>query len=272
MRERLGVLGTGAIGMGLTRHAACFGEVTLWARSAESADRTRAKLEPTDEWTASAPAGVVVTSDLDELQGCSFIVEAVVEDPAAKAALLRQLGKQIADEAVVSTATSSLSVTDLGHAAGLSGRLIGFHPFNPVHKMRLVELVYPEGVEPSTRSRARALCEALEKHAIEVPDVPGFVVNRLLFPYLFSAVHLMQRTGLGADQIDSCMTLGAGMPLGPLGLLDLVGLDVAATIGASLGEPIPDRLKQLVADGRLGRKTGEGFHRYGAQAKPARDT
>ena len=103
---------------------------------------------------------------------------------------------------------------------------------------------------------------ALGKTAVEVPDTPGFVVNRLLFPFLFEAVRLMERTGLDAESIDTCMRLGAGHPMGPLALLDLVGLDVAVAIGGAIGEEIPAGVRALVAEGALGRKAGRGFHIY----------
>ena len=129
--------------------------------------------------------------------------------------------------------------------------------------MALVELAFPPAASDDTRARAHALCAALGKTAVEVPDTPGFVVNRLLFPYLFDAVELLERTGMEPKAVDTCMKLGAGHPLGPLALLDLVGLDVVA------GDRRDDRratspsaVEQLVAEGALGRKTGRGFHTY----------
>jgi len=267
MDERLVILGTGAIGLGLVRLGARLDPVTLWARSSASADIARAKLAGFAESVEGALAEVTVTTDLQELQSGSFIIEAVTEDQGTKTALLRSVGEVVDDAAVVATTTSSLSVTELGRDAGLSGRFIGFHPFNPVHKMPLVELIHPQGTDDATRLRARAMCEALNKTAIEVPDVPGFVVNRLLFPYLFAAVRLLDDTGLEADEVDACMVNGAGMPLGPLALLDLVGLDVAVAIGESLDEPIPERVLDMVAQGRLGRKSGHGFHRHEGKAR-----
>ena len=128
--------------------------------------------------------------------------------------------------------------------------------------MQLVELIFPRPPSAQTRARALALCNAFEKTPVEVPDVPGFVVNRLLFPYLFSAVRLLEETGMEPAGIDTCMRLGAGHPMGPLALLDLVGLDVSAAIGETIGEPVPDALSQLIAEGALGRKSGRGFHTY----------
>ena len=106
------------------------------------------------------------------------------------------------------------------------------------------------------------MCEALGKTAVEVPDIPGFVVNRLLFPYLFSAVALLEETGMEPKAVDSCMTMGAGMPMGPLALLDFVGLDVSQAIGEAIEADVPDRVRSLVADGALGRKSGRGFYNY----------
>jgi 3-hydroxyacyl-CoA dehydrogenase len=139
---------------------------------------------------------------------------------------------------------------------------VGLHVFNPVTKMKLVELVFPREATEDTRARALALCEAIEKTPVEVPDVPGFVVNRLLFPYLFAAVRLLEETGMEPAAVDTCMRLGAGHPMGPLALLDLVGLDVSEAIGETIGVPVPERLRELIAEGALGRKSGRGFHRY----------
>jgi 3-hydroxybutyryl-CoA dehydrogenase len=134
--------------------------------------------------------------------------------------------------------------------------------FNPVPKMKLVEVVFPRAATPETRSRALALCDAFEKTPVEVPDLPGFVVNRLLFPYLFSAVRLLEETNLDPADLDTCMRLGAGHPMGPLALLDLVGLDVSESIGETIGQSIPARMQELIAQGALGRKSGRGFHVY----------
>jgi 3-hydroxyacyl-CoA dehydrogenase len=128
--------------------------------------------------------------------------------------------------------------------------------------MQLVELVFAEQASADTRKRALELCETFEKTPVEVPDVPGFVVNRLLFPYLFSAVRLVEETGMEPKDVDTCMKLGAGHPMGPLALLDLVGLDVSKAIGETIGEAVPPRVGQLVAEGALGRKSGRGFHTY----------
>jgi 3-hydroxybutyryl-CoA dehydrogenase len=129
--------------------------------------------------------------------------------------------------------------------------------------MKLVELSFPSEASDRTRQTLRGLCEALGKTAVEVPDSAGFVVNKLLFPYLFDAVRLLERNGIDPESIDTCMKLGAGHPMGPLALLDFVGLDVAVAIGESIGADIPARVRELIAEGRLGRKAGAGFYDYG---------
>jgi 3-hydroxyacyl-CoA dehydrogenase len=128
--------------------------------------------------------------------------------------------------------------------------------------MELVELVFPARASEATRERARAFCEALGKTAIEVPDLPGFVVNSLLFPFLFGAVVLLEQTGIAPQDLDDCLRLGAGHAIGPLAVLDLVGLDVSIAIGERIGADVPPLLHELVAAGKLGRKTGVGFHTY----------
>ena len=135
--------------------------------------------------------------------------------------------------------------------------------------MELIEICLPDAARDEIRPRARAWCESIGKTVVEVPNEPGFVVNRLLFPYLFDAVRLMEQTGMEAEDVDRCMTLGANYPMGPLALLDLIGVDVAVAIGEALfadsGEEHhrpPGRLVALVDQGKLGRKSGAGFYVY----------
>jgi 3-hydroxybutyryl-CoA dehydrogenase len=263
--ETLGILGSGAIACGVAAVAASHGPVTLWARSPESADRARARIEKLGRGlpTPLEAANVHVTTDRAELASATFLVEAIAESLDAKSALLRAIGEEADAGAVISSTTSSLSVGQLAAASGRPERFCGLHVFNPVTKMALVELVFPSHASAETRDRARALCVALGKTAVEVPDDAGFVVNRLLFPFLFDAVRLLERTGMPAADIDACMKLGAGHPMGPLALLVLVGLDVSLAIGESIDADVPDRVRELIADGALGRKTKRGFHDYG---------
>ncbi|HWF75199.1 MAG TPA: 3-hydroxyacyl-CoA dehydrogenase family protein [Solirubrobacteraceae bacterium] len=263
--ERLGIAGAGAIACGLAATAARAGEVMLWARSDGSARRARARVAKTlsriDDGVID-PERVQVVTDLAALAAGTFLVEAVVEDHAHKSALLRDLGRHADPDAILATTTSSLSIAELADAAGRPERFVGLHVFNPVPRMKLIELVFPGTANPDTRARAQSLCETLEKTAVEVPDIPGFVVNRLLFPYLFSAVELMAETGLPPESVDNCMTLGAGQPMGPIALLDFVGLDVSEAIGEAIGARVPATLRALVQEGSLGRKSGQGFYSY----------
>jgi 3-hydroxybutyryl-CoA dehydrogenase len=254
------------IACGLAVTAAEHDEVLLWARSSTSAHRAQ-----TYVGTIGAKLGgfdadrVRIVTDLDELGEATFLIEAVIEQHDRKAALLANLGELARDagtDAVLATTTSSLSIAELANASGHTENFVGFHLFNPVPKMKLVELAFPPQATLQTRRRAHELCELLGKTPIEVPDLPGFVVNRLLFPYLFSAVELMSETGITPVDIDSCMTLGTGLPMGPIALLDYVGLDVSRAIGESLRVPVPRLLLELVEAGSLGRKTGAGFYRY----------
>ncbi len=264
MQERLAIAGAGTIACGLAATAAHHGEVVLWARSESSAERaTKAVFKQCDKLgDPGAAAHVRVTTDRADLHGETLIVEAVVEDPDHKSELLAELGAACDPEAILATTTSSLSIAALAQASGRPERFVGLHVFNPVPRMELIELAFPPQASQEVRDRVRAFCEALGKTPVEVPDTPGFVVNRLLFPYLFDAVELMCRTGIEAGDVDRCMTLGAGVPMGPLALLDFVGLDVAKAIGETIGVAVPERLQQLVADGALGRKTRRGFYVY----------
>jgi 3-hydroxybutyryl-CoA dehydrogenase len=263
VNERLGIAGSGAIACGLAATAARHGEVLLWARSERSETRARTSVEKLcAKLEGHEHDRIRIVRELDGLADATFVVEAVVEDHEPKATVLAELAGLANGDTVLSTTTSSLSIAALAEATGRPERFVGLHVFNPVPRMQLVELVFPEAASDTTRSRALALCEALGKTPVEVPDVPGFVVNRLLFPYLFSAVELMTETGLDASDVDRCMTLGAGLPMGPLALLDFVGLDVSQAIGEAIGAQVPDALRKLVDDGSLGRKSGAGFYNY----------
>jgi 3-hydroxybutyryl-CoA dehydrogenase len=265
LHERLAIAGAGTIASGLAATAAAHGDVLLWARSDASAERVLAAVAkhcaklPELEGCAER---VQVVTELSELSDATFVVEAVVEDAEHKAKLLADLAALAAPEAVLGTTTSSLSVSELARASGRPQRFVGLHVFNPVTRMELVELAFPAEADDDVRERSRALCVALGKTPVEVPDSPGFVVNRLLFPYLFEAVDLLVRTGMEPADVDRCMTLGAGLPMGPIALLDFVGLDVAQAIGETIGAAVPPRLIELVQSGALGRKSRRGFYVY----------
>jgi 3-hydroxybutyryl-CoA dehydrogenase len=268
--QRPAVAGSGAIACGVAACASQTSPVRLLARSdasawrAEEAAQTEAR-----KLDGGVAERIKVTTDPTDLADCDLVVEAIAEDAEAKTALHATLATA-APEADLATTTSSLSIADLAAGSGAPARFFGLHVFNPVTRMELIEICFGDDVRDGLRDRALAWCAGLGKTAIVVPDQTGFVVNRLLFPYLFEAVRLKEQSGMSAQDVDSCMRLGAGHPMGPLKLLDFVGLDVAAAIGRSLDEHgagsgadhVPDLIDEMVAAGKLGRKSGEGFFAY----------
>jgi 3-hydroxybutyryl-CoA dehydrogenase len=268
--ERPAVAGSGAIACGVAASASQLSPVWLLARSDASAWRAEEAAQgEARKLDGGAPERIKVTTDPADLAECDLVVEAIAEDPDAKTALHTTVAAA-APDADVATTTSSLSVGDLAAASGAADRFFGLHVFNPVTRMELIEVCFTDDARDGLRERVLSWCTALGKTAIEVPDQTGFVVNRLLFPYLFEAVRLKEQSGMSAEDVDACMRLGAGHPMGPLKLLDFVGLDVAAAIGRSLDEHgagggadhVPDLIDEMVAAGKLGRKSGEGFFEY----------
>jgi 3-hydroxybutyryl-CoA dehydrogenase len=265
---RPGIAGSGTIACGVAAVASVLGEVRLWARSDQSAWRAEERAEAEcAKVDGAGPRRIRVTTNVVDLADCDVIVESVKEDLDVKVELLKTLG-DIGD-ADLATTTSSLSIRELAERSGHADRVFGLHVFNPVQRMELIELCLPDELRAGVGDRARAWCAALEKTPVQVPDQPGFVVNRLLFPYLFDAVRLLERTGMPAPDVDACMQLGASHPMGPLRLLDFIGLDVAAAIGQSLFDDTaedryraPGLIEELIGDGKLGRKSGAGFYAY----------
>lgn len=266
--ESPGIAGSGAIATGLAAVSTTTADTILLARSEASAWRAEEKVVAACAKIEGAePSRLRVTTDPADLAECDVVVEAIVEEVEPKGALLSTIAAACPN-ADLATTTSSLSIAEIAKAGGIDGKLFGLHVFNPVPRMKLVEVCFPEGAE-SAREAALAWCAALGKTAVEVPDQAGFVVNRLLFPYLFDAVRLIEQTGMEAGEVDTCMKLGAGHPMGPLALLDFVGLDVSKAIGDALyadsnessHEP-PGLMVQMVGEGKLGRKSGAGFYSY----------
>ena len=261
MAEKLGIAGSGTIATGLAAVGSVSGDVILWARSEASQQRAQAAIEKAASRLEGADASrVTVTTDQTALGEATFLVEAATEDYEVKTPLLQKLAELAGPDAILSTTTSSLSIEKLAELSGLGDRFVGLHVFNPVPVMKLVEVIFPAATTDATKERTRALVTALDKTGVEVPDTPGFVVNRLLFPYLFDAVKLMEETGLDPKTIDTCMKLGAGHPIGPLALLDVVGLDVSKAIGETINTEIPATVDTKIAAGELGRKTGSGIY------------
>jgi 3-hydroxybutyryl-CoA dehydrogenase len=266
--EAPGIAGSGAIATGLAAVSTTTADTILLARSEASAWRAEEKVVAACAKIEGAePSRLRVTTDPKDLSDCDIVVEAVVEEVGPKGEVLGAVAEACPD-ADLATTTSSLSIAAIAAEAKIPGRLFGLHVFNPVPRMKLVEVCFPDSPD-GTRERALAWCAALGKTAVEVPDQAGFVVNRLLFPYLFDAVRLVERTGMEAGEVDSCMKLGAGHPMGPLALLDFVGLDVAEAIGDALyadsSDPAhkpPGLMIEMAGEGRLGRKSGAGFYSY----------
>jgi 3-hydroxybutyryl-CoA dehydrogenase len=267
--ERPAIAGSGTIATGLAACASVASKVLLLARSDASAWRAEEQAHSLSAKVEGGDANrIKVTTETGDLADSDLVVEAVVEELGPKVDLLKAVG-DAAGEADLASTTSSLSLDELGSESGRAERVFGLHPFNPVLKMDLVELCLPDAASDHIRPRARAWCEAIGKTVVEVPNEPGFVVNRLLFPYLFDAVRLMEQTGMEAEDVDRCMTLGANYPMGPLALLDLIGVDVAVAIGKALYADSaedhhrpPGRLIALVDEGKFGRKSGGGFYEY----------
>ncbi|MFI5028875.1 MAG: 3-hydroxyacyl-CoA dehydrogenase family protein [Solirubrobacterales bacterium] len=266
--ESPGIAGSGAIATGLAAVSTTTADTILLARSEASAWRAEEKVVAACAKIEGAePSRLRVTTDPADLADCDVVVEAIVEELGPKGEVLSTVA-EACPKADLATTTSSLGIGEIAEASGTAGRLFGLHVFNPVPRMKLVEVCFPDGAE-GAREKALAWCAALGKTAVEVPDQAGFVVNRLLFPYLFDAVRMIERTGMEAGEVDTCMKLGAGHPMGPLALLDFVGLDVAEAIGDALyadsseaAHKPPGLMVEMVGESKLGRKSGAGFYEY----------
>ncbi|MEU6229226.1 3-hydroxybutyryl-CoA dehydrogenase [Streptomyces sp. NPDC047042] len=281
---RLGVVGSGLMGSGIAEVAARHGlgvrvaEATADAATAgrrritASLDRGVRRGKLTEEQRDQALARLSFTNDLGEMADRQFVVEAVAENRDIKTDVLRALDKAVEDpEAVLATNTSSIPIVDLAVATERPGRVVGMHFFNPVPVQQLVEVIPSLITWPATVQRTREFAEQLGKQAIQAPDRSGFVVNALLVPYLLSAVRMVESGAARPDDIDQGMELGCAHPMGPLRLLDLIGLDTAQAVAESMyeefKEPLyapPALLRRMVAAGHLGRKSGRGFYTYDA--------
>ncbi|MER5177316.1 3-hydroxybutyryl-CoA dehydrogenase [Streptomyces sp. NPDC002896] len=282
---RLGVVGCGLMGSGIAEVAALRGlDVTVAESTPELAaagrDRVTASLDRglrrgklSEAAREQALARLSFTHDLGELADRQFVIEAVAENREAKLEVFRQLDKVVTDpDAVLATNTSSLPVVDLAVATGRAAQVVGLHFFNPVPVQKLVEVIPALTTSADTLARARDFAgRRLGKKVIQAPDRSGFVVNALLVPYLLSAIRMVESGAARPEDVDSGMELGCAHPMGPLRLLDLIGLDTAQAVADSMyeefKEPLyaaPPLLQRMVAAGHLGRKSGRGFYEYDA--------
>jgi 3-hydroxybutyryl-CoA dehydrogenase len=210
------------------------------------------------------------TTELSRLAECEFVIEAVFEDLDVKRALFVGLEGVVARDAVLATNTSALSVTSVAAATANAERVVGMHFFNPAPLMALVEIVRAEQSGTEAVEAALELARRLGRQPVTCDDTPGFIVNRTLIPLLNDCVRILEETGVSPEDLDRALELGAGWPMGPARLLDLVGLDIhlhaAEALYGKLRETRmapPPRVVRMVEAGKLGRKTGEGFYRYG---------
>jgi 3-hydroxybutyryl-CoA dehydrogenase len=280
--KRVGIIGSGIMGSGIAEVAAKTGhEVVLRSRSQATADKCLAALEKSlgkqvekgrlaEEDRDQALSRVTGTDDLERLAECDLIIESVVEDLEVKLELFRQLDGIVSTDGVLATNTSTLPVTEIAVATNRPDKVCGVHFFNPAPAMALVEIVRPLTASDDTIAAARQFAEACGKQPVEVKDRAGFIVNALLFPYLNNAVRMLENGTASKDDIDTAMKGGCNMPMGPLALLDLVGLDTSLAILDALYDEFRDPnyaavplLRRMVSAGQLGRKTGAGFCDYG---------
>ncbi|MEJ5255345.1 MAG: 3-hydroxybutyryl-CoA dehydrogenase [Acidimicrobiales bacterium] len=279
--KRVGIVGSGIMGSGIAEVAAKAGfEVVLRSRQQHTADAMIASLEKSlakqvDKGKLEAAerdatlARVRATASLNDLADCDLVIESIVEDLATKKDLFVELNHIVKDEAILATNTSTLPVVDLAMETHRPSQVCGIHFFNPAPMMSLVEIVRPLTASDETIERAREFATACGKTPVEVKDRAGFIVNALLFPYLNNAVRMLENGTASRDDIDAAMKGGCNFPMGPLALLDLVGLDTSLAILDALYEEFRDPnyaaqplLRRMVSAGHLGRKSGKGFYDY----------
>ena len=277
----VGIVGCGLMGSGIAEVVARAGaEVTFVEASEDLVARGRERIEAsleravergkiTPQERADALGRIRGVLDLAALGDVDLVIEATTEDVEAKFDVFRRLGELTRPETVLASNTSSIPIADLGAASGRPDRVIGMHFFNPPPVMRLLEIIPAITTSDETSELARGFGERLGKTCVRSADRAGFIVNRLLIPYLNSAARLVDEGTASREDIDAAITLGLGHPMGPLALMDLIGIDttvfIAEVLHREFAEPqyVPaPLLRRMVAAGRLGRKAGRGFYEY----------
>ncbi|HEY1776401.1 MAG TPA: 3-hydroxyacyl-CoA dehydrogenase family protein [Solirubrobacteraceae bacterium] len=284
--SRIGVAGLGTMGSGIAQLCVEAGLETVAFDTSEGAGKRAAERighflrrkvekgqleEGADE---RALTQLSTTTQLDELGSCDFVIEAVFEDLDVKRALFGELESVVPADTILATNTSALSVTSVAAATSSPERVVGMHFFNPAPLMALVEIVRGERSAAASVETATELARRLGRQPVVCDDTPGFIVNRTLIPLLNDCVRILEETGVAPEDLDRALELGAGWPMGPARLLDLVGLDIHLHAAEALYEKLretrmapPPRVSRMVEAGKLGRKTGEGFYRYDAAAE-----
>jgi 3-hydroxybutyryl-CoA dehydrogenase len=279
--ERIGVVGLGAMGAGIAQVAIEAGfdvvgrEVSTELGEAAAGrighflTRKVEKGRCTQEERDAAVARLTTTTELSDVAGCDLVIEAIVEELDAKQALFAELEGICRADAVLATNTSALSVTEIASATEAPERVVGMHFFNPAPLMPLVEVVRAELSSDTAVAAALDVVERLGKVAVPCHDTPGFVVNRVLIPLLNDCVRVLDEARVTPESLDAAMTNGAGWPMGPCTLLDLVGIDVHVHASEALYEKLreprmapPPRIVGMRNAGLLGRKSGRGFYDY----------
>ena len=264
----IGVIGSGVMGAGIAQTCVQAGyRVSLYDIDHEAAKQATSKISA--KLDQEKKERLQICHDLPDLAGCSLLIEAATEKLAVKQSIFRDLEQVVAEEAILATNTSGISITAIAAACRLRNRVIGLHFFNPPTRMPLVEVVSGLETASEVREAAGKFVESLAKKPVQTKDIPGFVVNRILTPMLNEAVSLLESGVATREDIDEAIKLGLGHPMGPLQLSDLIGLDTLLSFmedvyrQTGLDQYRPGNLlRQMVAAGHLGRKTGKGFYEY----------
>jgi len=277
----VGVVGLGTMGAGIAQIAVTAGDVVVGREvTAELGEQARERIAhfltravekgklAGDERDA-AVGRLRTTTELSDLADCDLVIEAIVEELEPKRALFAELDRICGPDAILATNTSALSVTEIAEATTRPERVIGMHFFNPAPLLPLVEVVRTAQADERHVDAACAWCERAGKQPVRCNDTPGFIVNRILIPLLNDCVRALDEARVEPADMDKAMTKGAGWPMGPCALLDLIGIDIhvhaSDALHAKLGEPrmaAPERLLAMQRYGKLGRKSGEGFYSY----------